>query len=99
MKLKCPCGRSISNVQWPCAQEGRLTSSRAWDVSEQWAVNPAERKKPRFRFVLECSANDGGCGRLMIETKPGSQLYIPFVPENDFLRLDEDTDEDVRPIP
>lgn len=83
-KFNCECGNQLSDVGMPTLHEGYLTSESKLDE-----LNLKELKKnhdsdlflwsmDNGRQVMECYQ----CGRLHIESKPGSNLYITYFPQN-----------------
>jgi len=92
--LLCSCGNHIKDMSLP--QEGKAhivtdddldgntnyVYNTDLDGNTNYVYNTVDINVPRRRMYV-CRE----CGRLLVETAPGSQMYIYFVPETDRLEI------------
>lgn len=87
-KLSCFCGHSISNVSFPTPQKAHLVQDDDLDSNTDYSSTDYRHRITNsdmpMRTLYECIE----CGRLLIEILPGSNHFIPFVPEKEHLNMD-----------
>lgn len=80
--LLCSCGNHIKDMSLPQAGKAHIITDDDLDGNTDYVRNTIDINVLK-RHMYVC----GGCGRLLVETRPGSKTYICFVPETDRLEV------------